>query len=514
MDPCAAFLRDVLLLAAEIYFRRVEAELWKFAEALDEWLHELFAHPRPDWRESFDQLLAQQEAEGRLIVPKSRQELLDFLEGWAEGIDWRSTLAHQQETEQSAHSPEMVATRTSQPAVAMPKKPTERSRVGRQYQRKWIQREIRESFFNMKLAEAKRRLDEMEQVLEALGRKLDGAKPDEVVEVESEVNDIETLIWRHNDALESARDAWLRDDLGSRAFDRLMLMLSPAALHLPLFTDDQQAERARMQWKQIAKRLDQRIAMFDRIIFGAKAVEAAGTAASLALGAGVVLTAVKQGGKWAVVKTVAKVAASGAAAYGAGEALEHGLRAAGASEETIHGVRLAAEVVTWLLLLRRIHSSGAKLPASKRPKTGNRNAKVPDASNETTTGVPKPGAKHRRSASDGKRSKQRRSTYLRGRYSGSASDPGAYWASEGRVFPTRRNSGLSDQILRAEQENFFLRGLREGRSPGMLRGQAAAAGYERRGGINNVGGPDRLADKGAEQALQRAMMKVSKTRRE
>jgi hypothetical protein len=80
MDPYKAWLRDVLQLAGEIYFRRVEAELWKFAEALDHWLHKLFERPRPDWRESFGQLLAQQEAEGRVVEPKSRQDLLDYLE--------------------------------------------------------------------------------------------------------------------------------------------------------------------------------------------------------------------------------------------------------------------------------------------------------------------------------------------------------------------------------------------------------------------------------------------------
>jgi hypothetical protein len=65
-----------------------EAKLWKFAEALDRWLNELFEHPRPDWRESFHQLLSQQEAEGRVVEPKSRQELLDFLEDWSKTVDW------------------------------------------------------------------------------------------------------------------------------------------------------------------------------------------------------------------------------------------------------------------------------------------------------------------------------------------------------------------------------------------------------------------------------------------
>jgi hypothetical protein len=227
MDPYKAWLREVLQLAGEIYLRRVEAELWKFAEALDQWLHELFAHPRPDWRESFDQFLAQQEAEGRRIEPKSRQELLDFLEGWAARIDATAS--------------------TSQPPVAAPKKPAQRRRVGRQYQRKSIQQEIREAYFNSKLAEANRHLDEIGRVLEALGQALDGAKPDELVQVDSDINSIETLIWRHNDALESARAAWLQDDLGSSVFDRLMLMSSPAAIGLPMFTDEQQADRARTQ---------------------------------------------------------------------------------------------------------------------------------------------------------------------------------------------------------------------------------------------------------------------------
>jgi hypothetical protein len=156
----------------------------------------------------------------------------------------------------------------------------------------------------------------MERVLEALGQRLDAAKLDEEVDVDSDVDAIEALIWRHNDALERARDAWLRYDLGSRAFDRLTLMSSPAAFGLPLFADEQQAARAKVQWKQISERVDRRIATLDRIIFGMRVAEYAGIGASLLIGGGVVFKAVQEGGKWAVVKTVAQVAGSGAAAYG------------------------------------------------------------------------------------------------------------------------------------------------------------------------------------------------------
>jgi hypothetical protein len=114
-----------------------------------------------------------------------------------------------------------------------------------------------------------------------------------------------------------------------------------------------------------------------------KALEYAGVAASLALGAGVVITAAKEGGKWAVVKTLATMAGSAAAAYAAGEAIEHGLEAAGASEETIHGMRLAAEVVTWLLLLRRVQKG-----IRTKPQSGPASARPPKPSAPPTSTTP------------------------------------------------------------------------------------------------------------------------------
>jgi hypothetical protein len=232
LDRYAVFLREVLQLAGEIYFRRVEAELWKFSEALDQWLHELFARPRPDWRESLDQLLAQQAAEGRVAAPESRWELIDFLEGWAKTVDWNSIEGGTSGVDRMAvaEAPGGKAEQPTQPRRA----------VGRFAPRKESARlSAEETFFFKKLQEAKNQLDEMEQVLEALGRKLDAAKVDEEVDVDSEVDAIEALIWRHNDALESAREVWLRQNLGSRAFDHLTLMFSPAAFGLPVFTDEQ-----------------------------------------------------------------------------------------------------------------------------------------------------------------------------------------------------------------------------------------------------------------------------------
>lgn len=149
---------------------------------------------------------------------------------------------------------------------------------------------------------------------------------------------------------------------------------------LPQFTDERQAQRAAEQAKRISQRLDERIAWLDRVIFAMKVLEHVGTAASVALGAGVVLTAVNQGGKIVLVKS-AKVAASAAAAYAVGQAIEHGMRAAGFSEESIEAVQHAAEVITWLLLLRRVRGtpkvSRSTLPKATGPKPHTGSAPAP-----------------------------------------------------------------------------------------------------------------------------------------
>lgn len=100
------------------------------------------------------------------------------------------------------------------------------------------------------------------------------------------------------------------------------------------------------------------------------------------------------------------------------------------------------------------------------------------------------------------------SSYLPGRYAHSASDANAYWNSGRRVFPTLKNSRLKGPALRAEQKGFFKHGLLDGKSAAELRGQARQAGYRRYGGINSSGGPDRLADIGAEKMLLEAMKEL------
>lgn len=97
----------------------------------------------------------------------------------------------------------------------------------------------------------------------------------------------------------------------------------------------------------------------DRIVVGMRAVETVGNVAGFFAGAGIVISAAKQGGKWAVVKTIAVAGAAIAAEQG----VEQGLVAAGAGEQSIRGVRLAAAVVTLILLRRRSQVTAEKTPA-------------------------------------------------------------------------------------------------------------------------------------------------------
>jgi hypothetical protein len=106
MDDIERWLRDVLRLAGEIYFERADRELWRFTEALYDWLYELFARPRPGWQEGFASFVAEQQAQGRLLVPQSQQAIVDYLERWSATVDWESLARREQGASLAAFGPD------------------------------------------------------------------------------------------------------------------------------------------------------------------------------------------------------------------------------------------------------------------------------------------------------------------------------------------------------------------------------------------------------------------------
>lgn len=335
-------------LLVEDIFRRLEAALQPLVDAVNDFFAVLFSRRLPaDWREQWRALIAEQEAAGYRVDPKCVQEFEDWIEAWARYCELLPV------AETQAVSPKPAAVEPP-PVVsrALPR-PT--------------QTQIREQFFDQKLAEAQRSLDEIKRLLDELGGRLDAAKLDETIGVDSDVERCEALIWRYNDSLISARDAWLRDDLSGEANVRLLQMLAPASFGLPLFTDEQQAQEAMRQGLRISERLGQRNVTMNRVVAALEWTNVGLTATGILVGGGILYGTFKEGGKWAVIKTLAVAAAAAAAEQG----VEAGMRAAGASEETIRGARLAAAVIAFILLRRHNRAAAAKAetPSPSNPAT-------------------------------------------------------------------------------------------------------------------------------------------------
>ena len=173
----------------------------------------------------------------------------------------------------------------------------------------------------------------MKKTLEALGSKLDAAKLDEQVDVGTEVDHIEDLIWRFNDALESAGEAWLRDNLGAGQFELWFKAINSRLPYLPFYVDDAQSARALDLGIRISDRLGQHDVVMNRVVYGLEKTERGAEIAGYVTAGGFVLMPLKKHAYRQVLKRAIILGGALAADYAA----EKGLRTAGASEHTIKG---------------------------------------------------------------------------------------------------------------------------------------------------------------------------------
>ncbi len=356
---------DVLRLAGQMFLRRMDDQLRWFAEDLHDFIYDLDRNPRRDWRERFDAFLADQTARSREITPESRRELIAYLEMWERNV--YGGPPEPKPVLQTAITRVKERTLVSRTAGHVPQIVPPRKSTVRKLRRSDMYRPPAEREFYQKLAEARRLLAEMDRAVGLFAQKLDAAGDGESIEVDADLDAIETLIWMHNNVLESARDLWLREDLGGDTFNQLALMSDPTSVGLPRFIDDDQPRRAKAQWERISARLDQRIAFLDNVIFAMEVIEKIGMAASFALGFGVVINAGIQGGKVVLVKTVAKMAASVAISAVVGKATGAALKAIGVEEETVEKVQNAVELISWLLILRRMRLLRSRPNVSSSP---------------------------------------------------------------------------------------------------------------------------------------------------
>ena len=147
MDEYSAVLAKVLRLVFAQWLERIQQKLQLFSAALDEWLHELFGNPTIDWRDRFEQFLAEQAAAGYFVAPESRRELIEYLEAWAASIGLPDP-ERQRIADVSRAFGIAPPVRQSVPNVAFRHRNAIAKRI----------------FFNDKLREARQRLDEIEQI--------------------------------------------------------------------------------------------------------------------------------------------------------------------------------------------------------------------------------------------------------------------------------------------------------------------------------------------------------------
>ena len=218
-----------------------------------------------------------------------------------------------------------------------------------------------QQLFEQRLASAKRHFDVLDQLVRVAGDKIDAAKPGEETDVGYEAMMAGKHLHLYNDDLIAARDTWLRYNLRPEAMSQMYGMLTPVALGLPACADPAQESRQREQTTEIGRRLAREGASLDAQATALSAIDVAANAASLVVGAGILVGVARKAGTWAVVKTVVV----GYAIYMDTKIAETVAQNAGLSEQAIQGAELAAAVIT-LILLHKIPKE--PIPESPPPK--------------------------------------------------------------------------------------------------------------------------------------------------
>lgn len=230
----------------------IEEALEPFADALREFLEQVRAGQfGSHWREAWQNFVESQAEAGFNIDAESVSRLEQLMESWERGHKAQGRILTKAGATTSPISALLAAVQAPQTDRAI--EPSSSTFVQREIARKPVV--TGHGFFNSKLDEAQACLTSIKEALEAVGQKLDGSEVDESVDVDSDVDAVEELIWRYNDAVESARAVWLRDNLSGNDNTRLLQILTPLSLGLPQFVDEGQAERARRQLTQISHRL-------------------------------------------------------------------------------------------------------------------------------------------------------------------------------------------------------------------------------------------------------------------
>lgn len=159
--------------------------------------------------------------------------------------------------------------------------------------------------FQRQLSMAQDALNEIGVALRALRARLDAAPSGEAVDATPAVGRVGELIWAYNNAVECARDAWLRYDLSTELNEHMLSIDTPMIFGLPWFLDEAQERRAMLQGVEISRRLNCRNELLDRIMAAANIVPLSTHVAGVGLGGGSYVEIRRRDDRWTLVKTVA-----------------------------------------------------------------------------------------------------------------------------------------------------------------------------------------------------------------
>ncbi len=329
------FNRQDLLRALR---RRLSERLKPYADALNLLFADLFRGRLPvDWRERWRTFVAEQAALGYVTEPWSVRDMERFIFEWARFCELLPV-----EEMRMAYAP------ADQPRAAM-------QQAGNEKDATQPQRDPGESEFDRQLAEAAGAVEEISTILESLALKIDYAPINAPKEVHAEVDRIDALIRGYNEAIERAREVWLRERLSSAEYQRLLTLKGPLHLGLPAFTDAQR-QRAVEQQRRIFARLGQGSQTLPETP-PLSPEEAAECLVCKTLGGGVEIAAYQREGKWRVCKLLS---------LSSGQLTPEDRRIFQMPAPTSnHGVKLATVVVSFILVRKGI-ANAEKITQRKR----------------------------------------------------------------------------------------------------------------------------------------------------
>ena len=321
------FNRQDLLRALR---RRLSERLKPYEDALNLLFADLFRGRLPvDWRERWRTFVAEQAALGYVTEPWSVRDMERFIFEWARFCELLPV-----EEMRMAYAP------ADQTRAAM-------RQAGKNKEATQPQRDSRESEFDRQLAEAAGAINEISTILESLALKIDYAPINDPKEVHAEVDRIDALIRRYNEALERAREVWLRERLSSAAYQRLLTLKGPLHLGLPSFTVDAQRQRTVEQQRRIFTRLGQGSQTLPETP-PLSPEDAAECLVCTTLGGGVEIAAYQREGKWRVCKLLS---------LSSGQLTPEERRIFQMPAPTsYHGVKLAAVVASFILTRKGLAS--------------------------------------------------------------------------------------------------------------------------------------------------------------